>query len=493
MNRRRLFNHIFAVALGASLILGVCVANQSAAVKNYVEPFINALNAKDPAKLVDYLKENFGGSAPPDAMANRLKPLIENGAPFKFLKLGYTNRTLQRGLIEDKGGEQITLTLMLSRSNPPKIIGILLDGPESLDEPPAKDYTGWKDLQILVADIRKDTNSPAMAVCVWQDGKPMEVAVDGVRAMGKEEKVTPEEVWHIGSIGKSITSTLVAKLIEMGKLRWDMTLKEALPGVEMKPEYEGVKLFDIMRHRGGLPQDMGFNRAQVEKIVGTAKEPMAIRANYAKDVLSREPIGKPNEKFAYSNAGYMLLGHIAERTMNKPFEQLVKELVFVPLGMNSATCSNTLPDVHPSGHVMGQTGLRPYSLDGEIGAMMRPAGDMSSTVQDLAKFAKMHMDGINGVDGYLKSATIKKLHEAVPERPGDSGGYACGWSVGRLMGTAIRHGHNGSNGTFRAELAIFPKEKLIVAAIVNRGGETDPSPPLQAVEAIARRYAPDSK
>jgi hypothetical protein len=49
--------------------------------------------------------------------------------------------------------------------------------------------------------------------------------------------------------------------------------------------------------------------------------------------------------------------------------------------------------------------------------------------------------------------------------------------------------HNGSNGTFRAQLSIFPKANLVVAAFINRGGESEPAPPLQAVLAVAKRYA----
>ncbi len=489
---KRKMKLITSVALGLTVMLCLGFAGESAEIKNHVEPFIKALNTKDPAKVIEYLKENFGGSASPENMAGRLKPLMDNGAPFKFIKLGYSGPGLQRGLIEDKGGEQVTLSLMLTRTEPVKVIGVLLGDPESLNEPPAKNYTGWKDLQSLVSDIRKDTGSPAMAVAVWQDGKPLEVVVDGIRTVGKEDKATESDIWHVGSIGKSITSTMIGKLIEMGKLRWDMTLKEALPGVPMKPEYEDIKLIDIMRHRGGIPQDQGFNRAQVEKILGNAKTPLEIRTAYAKDVLSRAPIAKPGERFAYSNAGYMLLGHIAEVTMNKPYEELVKELVFTPLGMDSAVAGDKLPEARPMGHVLGQNGLQQYTLGGPISAMMRPAGDISCTVQDLAKFVKFHMDGFNGKDGYLKASTIQKLHEAVTEAPGGPG-YACGWGVGPLQGTSIKHGHNGSNGTFRAEMAFFPKEKLVVVAVVNRGGETEPSPPLQAVQAIAQRYAPATK
>ena len=50
------------------------------------------------------------------------------------------------------------------------------------------------------------------------------------------------------------------------------------------------------------------------------------------------------------------------------------------------------------------------------------------------------------------------------------------------------HGHGGSNGTFRAHILIFPKQNLAIAAIMNAGGESDPSPALQAALAVEKRY-----
>lgn len=109
---------------------------------------------------------------------------------------------------------------------------------------------------------------------------------------------------------------------------------------------------------------------------------------------------------------------------------------------------------------------------------------------DLARFGAEHLKGLRGEDGLLKAATIRRLHEGLPEHEGDpSFLYACGWGIESNPGIETFHGHNGSNGTMRSQLAIFPKSNLVVAAITNCGGEEEPSPGLQAALAIAMRYA----
>ncbi|MCW3052270.1 MAG: hypothetical protein JWN14_1440, partial [Chthonomonadales bacterium] len=86
------------------------------------------------------------------------------------------------------------------------------------------------------------------------------------------------------------------------------------------------------------------------------------------------------------------------------------------------------------------------------------------------------------------ASTVARLHRGLAEGEG-SFLYACGWGIESNPGIETFHGHNGSNGTFRAQLAIFPNANLVVAAIVNNGGEEEPSPGLEAVLALARRFA----
>lgn len=452
-----------------------------------VQDLLTSLNSKNRDTIKEFVSGHFVSAVNPDAFSGRLLPLSERGAPFKLIKIADQSPTMIRALIEDKEPQRLALVLTLQDG---KLTRLMINDPESLDAPAPKDYTGWKSLESLAKDVRKDTGSPAIAVAVSRNSPEIETVVDGERSLGKGDPVKPDDLWHLGSITKSITSTLIGKLIEMGKLRWDMTLKEAFPDVAMKPGYESVTLEQVMHHRGGIPRDMNFTGKRVRDLVGTETDPTKLRALYVADILGREPIGKPGERFAYSNAGYAMLGHLAERVMKEPYEKLVHQYVFEPLGIKSAVVgAEALPKERALGHIRNGKTLVQQDMDGPLGVFIAPAGNVMMTISDLVRYGRAHLAGLRGEDSLLKAATVKRLHEDIPEEPGGPG-FACGWSVGPLMGTAVRHGHNGSNGTFRAELAIFPDSGLVVAAIVNCGGESEPSPPLQAVIAIAQKYAP---
>ena len=193
---------------------------------------------------------------------------------------------------------------------------------------------------------------------------------------------------------------------------------EALPGAPMKPGYKNATLEQIMQHRGGIPQELGFSvRRKLIKIVGSAKTPSEIRWNYALDLLSRDPIAAPGARFAYSNGGYALLGVIAERTTHKAYETLVKELVFNPLGLHhSFTGVDPLPAGRPSGHERHAKGWEEANFTGPMEFMccLPPVEGMFMSAGDLARFGKSHLDGLQGHDGLLKAATVQRLHKAQP-------------------------------------------------------------------------------
>ena len=119
--------------------------------------------------------------------------------------------------------------------------------------------------------IRQKFNVPAMAVVVvTNDGIKFAGAV-GVRKRGTEVPVTLDDLWHLGSDGKAMTGTLIARLVERGQLRWDSTLAEIFPELapQMNPEFQKVTLLQLLSHRAGLPANLdlaGYSGDDVQSL-----------------------------------------------------------------------------------------------------------------------------------------------------------------------------------------------------------------------------------
>ena len=452
---------------------------------------IDAINAKDESKLRDFVSAWTPSNVPIEVRLQRWGDLGKHGAPFKLVGEGRETDSEVDGIVTSDEGSRLVFTLHITKQ-PSLRISSLVVRPAYVVEGPPSEFANWTTLNSLARAIADSAKAPAMGIAMMRDGK-LTVGVSGIRKLNEHDAVQPNDVWSIGSIGKSICCTVIGALIERGKLRWEETLAEALPGLTMDSGYRKVTLEQLMHHRGGVPQDLGFTDARVDELAGDAKTPTAQRERYAKDILSRKPIAAPGEQFAYSNAGYALLSVIAERARGKPYEALVHDFIFRPLHLrHSYTDADDLPKTRPSGHIEEGSSLVAHNMTGPIEAMLAGAGGgLFMSLGDLATYGAAHMKGLRGQDGLLKAATIARLHQGIPEIP-NGRLYACGWTSETVPSLEPFDGHNGSNGTMRSQVAIFPGAGLVVVGIANRGGEFEPAPGFIAVMAVAQRYAASS-
>src|SRR5262249_50889061 len=115
----------------------------------------------------------------------------------------------------------------------------------------------------LLAPIRQQHNLPALAAAVLTSRGPTDLGAVGVRKAGTDVPVTDRDEWHLGSDTKAMTATVIASLVERGKLSWDVTMERMFPEVakSMNPEMRGVTLLELLSHRAGLPHDANWRQA----------------------------------------------------------------------------------------------------------------------------------------------------------------------------------------------------------------------------------------
>jgi CubicO group peptidase (beta-lactamase class C family) len=314
--------------------------------------------------------------------------------------------------------------------------------------------------------IRKKHDLPALAVAVVKDGKICDHAAVGVRKFGDPTPVTIEDQFHIGSCTKSMTATLTAMFVEEGKLRWDSTIAEVLPGLKgkMDKQYESVTVEQMLTHRGGVPgkpPPAAWARAWLKE--GTPREQ---RLEFITSVLSQPPEAKPGTRFIYSNQGYAIVGVMLEKITDKPWETLITERLFEPLKMKSAGFGvpGTIGKVdQPWGHVHEGSTIKPFQSDNP--PAIGPAGIVYCSLEDMARYTMIHLGHGQG-DALLKPETFRKLHT-----PPEGADYACGWGIakrGWAGGNALTHA--GSNTMWFLVMWLAPEKNFSVVAATNIAG-----------------------
>ena len=186
-------------------------------------------------------------------------------------------------------------------------------------------------------------------------------------------------------------------------------------------------------------------------------------------MLSKPPLSRPGTAYAYSNVGYVMAGLMAEEVAGQPWEELMQQRLFDPLGMRSAGFgppgqSSGERANQPWGHREIQGRLEPVWLDNA--PCMGPAGTVHASVPDWGKFAALHLRGAEGKGRLLKPATFRTLHTPPP-----GSDYACGWTVGERFWAGGRTlSHNGSNTYWYASIWLFPGLDVATLVATNQAG-----------------------
>ena len=320
--------------------------------------------------------------------------------------------------------------------------------------------------------IRAKYHLPALAAAVVREESVIEIEAVGRRTIGEKVPVIAEDQWHIGSCGKSMTATLAAILVEDGKIAWGTTIGQVFPEWQelIEPAWRAVSLEQLLQHRGGAPTQPPDNLwRNARRATGT---PTAQRLDFVRGLLLRRPVARPGEKMIYSNQGYAIAGAMLERATGQPWETLMRERLFGPLGMTSAGFGipgDAQKLDQPWGHRVTDGQPTPVAPGPQVDnpAAIGPAGTIHCSIADLARYAGWHARSVRTTARILGPGSFTRLHTAPP-----GSDYAMGWVVAQrdwAGGTTLMH--SGSNTMWYAVMWLAPGKGLALVAATNIAGK----------------------
>jgi CubicO group peptidase (beta-lactamase class C family) len=298
---------------------------------------------------------------------------------------------------------------------------------------------------------------PGIAAAVVKEGRMIAHGAAGLRVSSGTDPLRVDDRFHIASCTKSLTAMIAASLVEQGELSWTTTVGESLgeAAAGIRPEYRDVTLQDLLSHAGGLPPYTSFDRERGEAFV--------------LNVLRDEPPIHATGQDAYSNAGYALVAVMEERATGRPWESLLRDHVAVPLGMQTVVLgwpTRDDPD-QPRGH---------YEIDGRVRVQPRdhpflvpclwPAGAVSCTVDDMARYAADQLNGLKGRPALLRPDAYAKIHSCPRGGPD---GFTLGWGVRHDAKLGAVHFGAGSGGSYFFRIQIVPSLDLAIVVAANSG------------------------
>ena len=324
------------------------------------------------------------------------------------------------------------------------LIGFVPPDAEAQDRPVTAEQVG-NAIQALekAAQAQIDENAvPGLAVAVVFEDKVVYAKGFGVKDTGTGEAVDADTVFQIASISKPIGSTVIATLIGEGKIAWDSKIADLDPDFEMYEPWvtREITLRDLFSHRSGLPafagdllEDLGFSREEVLH-----------RLRY------QHPVTSFRSGYAYTNFGITAAAVAAAKAYGLTWEDAIEQKLYAPLGMTSTSsryADFVARDNRAVGHVRVDGKWVPkFKRQPDAQA---PAGGVSSTVNDLAKWMRLQL-AKGKFDGkqIVPEAAFAETH--VPQMltsPTSLSGlpqfYGLGWNVGYSEDGRLKLSHSG--------------------------------------------------
>ncbi|WP_444922122.1 serine hydrolase domain-containing protein [Microbulbifer sp. CnH-101-G] len=324
-------------------------------------------------------------------------------------------------------------------------------------------------LRDVLEGMRKEHKLVGVGSVILQRGQVIAQHTSGEREVNSGVSLSKNDKWHLGSITKSITATMIARLVEKGVLNWESTMGDIFAKEKaIDKQWQKVTLRQLLTHTSGAPTNFSADiQAEHPK---KGKQRIQHRYNWVVEILNSPLSLNPGESFSYSNVGYTVAGVIAETVTGQSWEELIEQEVFKPLGIESAGFGppgerNRVNVIsQPRGHIELPEGKYSVGIGNEAdnSPIMGPAGSVHMSLQDLSQYAFEHLQGIKGNGSLLNKETYQLIHTPALNL------YSFGW-VQSTFGDETHIWHNGSNTYWYSYVGLFPSRDLVITFSSNDG------------------------
>jgi CubicO group peptidase (beta-lactamase class C family) len=316
----------------------------------------------------------------------------------------------------------------------------------------------YDELDTLVRQRVETDRLPGVAIALVRGGETVWAQGYGTADIAGARPVTPDTIFSIQSVSKTIVATALMRLHEAGHFALNDRANEHLGDVQIV-DADGAPvpatIRDLLTHSAGLPVQGAMPGGQFESLSAFL-------------TTTLKTVRPPRTEIVYANYGFDAIGYLVERFSGRPYGDYLRDELCTPLEMSS-TAVGAAADTsrRATGYFLSELDNELHPLAAEFSALeaMRAAGSIWSSVLDLAKFLASHISGDQRV---ISEATARSMHTLHATIPGATSGMGLGFRVDNSDGRVrICHGGDGPGST--AFIGAYPEQGAGVALLINRG------------------------
>jgi CubicO group peptidase (beta-lactamase class C family) len=366
------------------------------------------------------------------------------------------------------------------------------------------------ELQARIREVLAETRTPGMGITIVTRDSILWVAGIGTADLASGRPATDTTLFRIGSTSKAFTALMTLLLQQDGRLSLEDPVWAHAPEIVYHNKWENtdpVRIVHLLEHATGW-DDMALKDYALDDSTIT------LRAGLDYNPKTRTCRWRPGSRVSYCNSGPPVAAYIIEKLVGRPFEDLVRERLFAPIGMTTATYFPPQPRerLATNYHADGKT-PEDYWYISE-----RPAGSINASARDMAHYVQFLLNrGRVGDQEILPPEAIKRM-----ERPRSSLTARSGLALGYGLNLSsyvdsgfVWVGHDGGVNGGLTNMAYRPEQGVGFAFMINTGNAKafgqisrllrdfltkdqprPPPPPLAPLSALARErtgwYRPDN-
>lgn len=297
-----------------------------------------------------------------------------------------------------------------------------------------------------IAESLEEHDLPGATAAVVADGEVALTEGYGVADREAETAVDPAEtLFRVGSVSKPVVATALARQISRGDLDPEAAVSDPL-GFSPGQRDEPITTAQLVTHRAG------FGNSNRGLWIPSADGLRPLSA-YLREGPTQ--VRSPGEAGSYSNYGFALAGGVLASVADEPFHEAADSELLGPAGMERSSFRQPVPDSLASDHATGYGPTDTYRAGSFPLSGLRPAGALSTTAADMARFLRAHLTGVVDGERVLDDEAHEVLHRRWDGHHDELPGVAFGFVEEERSGVRLLR-HNGATPTFYSELVVVP-------------------------------------
>lgn len=339
------------------------------------------------------------------------------------------------------------------------------------------------EIDIILTNLIEKNKTPSVQYFLFNKDNIIHKFLGGFADIKNQREVDEYTTYRAFSVTKTFTALAILQLSELGKFNIDDSVKKYLPDF---PYSSDIRIWQLMTHTAGIPNPNPLSWIHLPE-----EHPTFDRNKFFNELFNKykKTRSKPNEKFSYSNLGYILLGRLIEKVSGQTYEDyirdhIIKRLDVYPSELDFKTYGK---NQHAKGY-QKQKSLLNLILGLFIDKskfMNQPEGvwkpfknyfingpSYGGLIGTPIAFVKYIQELMQMPSKLLTNPSIKKLFTENLTNNGKASGMGLSWFSGKL--NSFRYfAHSGGGGGYYCELRIYPELKMGSVLMMNRSGMTD--------------------